>query len=177
MLGTNIKNARKKLNLTQRELALSADIATITLRKYESGEREPNLKTIEKLAYILGVSPYELLSDTPKTSSFEHKDITNTANNLLLLTSIPDTKIHVLAENLEILVQNVTDNITNRHDVPSDWFDYTDYVDGMNKLLNKLCIVANPVGYIDDPQHKEIIKAIDDFIGYKLNQFNEEQER
>lgn len=176
MLGTNIKNARKKLNLTQKELADSVGIAAITVRKYESGEREPNLKTIEKIASILEVSPYELLNDTPSASFFEEKAITNTANNLLLLTSIPNTKVHVLAENLEFLVQNVTDNVSNRHNVPSTWFDYTDYVDGMNKLLNKLCIVANPAGYINDPQHKEIVKAIDDFIGYKLNQFNEEQE-
>lgn len=41
MLGTNIKNARKNLKLTQKELAQIVRITEITIIKYEKQKRNP----------------------------------------------------------------------------------------------------------------------------------------
>ena len=60
-LGQHIKKLRIKRGFTQKELAimLLKDESTISL--YESGKREPNLRTIVKLARCLSVSIDDLL--------------------------------------------------------------------------------------------------------------------
>ena len=59
----NLKEARIKKGLSQKEVAKS------TYSLYESGNREPNVQTIKKIADFLGISADELLglSDQPTT--------------------------------------------------------------------------------------------------------------
>ena len=45
-IGENIKQARKKRGYTQKELAELCEFATITLRQYESGKRNPKIETV-----------------------------------------------------------------------------------------------------------------------------------
>jgi len=54
-LGQNIKKYRKQKGLTQSELAEMIDLKSITIRKYESDDREPSIETITKIAEALGV--------------------------------------------------------------------------------------------------------------------------
>lgn len=61
MLGDNIKRIRKEKGLTQNQLSEKLQVAEITVRKWEKGEREPNLETIRNIAAILGVTPAELI--------------------------------------------------------------------------------------------------------------------
>lgn len=61
-LSYNIKGLRKKLNLTQKELADKANISFRTIQNYESGLTPPSIKTIEKIALALGVSVERLIS-------------------------------------------------------------------------------------------------------------------
>ncbi|ADZ84328.1 helix-turn-helix domain-containing protein [Cellulosilyticum lentocellum] len=176
MLGNNIKTARKKLKLTQKELAQQLGIAEITIRKYEKGEREPNLETIEKLAVTLKVTPYELLGNLNNSVALNHAPMAEVTKNLSLLAGSPDDAINGLGTNLEILIENITANTLNKHNVPYTRHDAHAYIDAMNKLLNKLCIIANPMQFINDPEHTNLIKEIDNFMGYKLNQFNEQED-
>lgn len=57
----NLKEARKKANLSQREVADAVGVAYSTYSLYESGKREPNVVTIKKIADALNVSANELL--------------------------------------------------------------------------------------------------------------------
>lgn len=59
-IGYNIKSARNAAGLTQEELARQCGVATITIRQYESGKREPKYDTLERLADALDV-PLEVL--------------------------------------------------------------------------------------------------------------------
>lgn len=61
-IGIKILNLRKKINLTQEELAEKLGITRQTIQKYETGIIT-NIKysTIEKLAKIFNVSPQYLL--------------------------------------------------------------------------------------------------------------------
>ncbi|ATO56767.1 hypothetical protein LC20001_09915 [Loigolactobacillus coryniformis subsp. coryniformis KCTC 3167 = DSM 20001] len=43
-----LRNERKKLDLTQSELALKLNIAEITVRKIESGDRNPGMTMTKK---------------------------------------------------------------------------------------------------------------------------------
>lgn len=58
-----IKTFRKKSNLTQKQLAEKSNIAEITIRKYEKGDRIPKLEQLTKIAAALECSPVDLLAD------------------------------------------------------------------------------------------------------------------
>jgi len=62
--GENIRAARKKAKLTQKELAEKSGLATITIQQYERNLREPRLENIKKIANALDVSVDSLFGDS-----------------------------------------------------------------------------------------------------------------
>jgi transcriptional regulator with XRE-family HTH domain len=60
-----LKEFRLAANMTQVELAEAADLDQATISRLEKSERHPHPRTLEKLAYALGVEPEELLPDLP----------------------------------------------------------------------------------------------------------------
>ena len=52
----NLKAARLQKKLSQKDVAEAIGVAKSTYSLYESGKREPNVKTIKKIADVLGVS-------------------------------------------------------------------------------------------------------------------------
>lgn len=64
MLSANIKELRKKHQLSQEQLAQKAGITYSTLIKIESGSnKNPTLETLTKLANVFGVRIDELVSE------------------------------------------------------------------------------------------------------------------
>lgn len=63
VIGENIKRVREKKGMTQKELAEKCNLATITIRQYESGKREPKTRTLNKIAKALDVYILELTID------------------------------------------------------------------------------------------------------------------
>lgn len=57
----NLREARLKSGLSQKELSENIGVAKSTYSLYESGKREPNVDTIKKIASILNVSADTLL--------------------------------------------------------------------------------------------------------------------
>lgn len=57
----NLKCAREKKKMSQKEVAESIGVAKSTYSLYESGSREPNVQTIKKISDVLSVSADELL--------------------------------------------------------------------------------------------------------------------
>ena len=62
-IGNKIKDERKKAKLTQAELANKAGISTMSIRRYESGDRSPSYDTLVKLSDVLGVPISTFLTD------------------------------------------------------------------------------------------------------------------
>lgn len=62
-IGINIKKARKKMNLTQYDLAaqISKDVSTIS--KIETNKAKPSVTTLSNIAKALGVTVSELLNE------------------------------------------------------------------------------------------------------------------
>ena len=60
----NLKEARLKRNLSQKEVADQIGVAKSTYSLYESGNREPSVQTIKKISDVLNVSADELLGLT-----------------------------------------------------------------------------------------------------------------
>lgn len=74
MFAERLKEMRKELKLTQRELADKLKVRDTTISKYELSQREPDIKTLDKLSEILGVSVDYLIGKTNirKSLSEEH---------------------------------------------------------------------------------------------------------
>lgn len=60
-LGKNIKKLRKKLGLTQAQVAEKANIHVNFFARIERGEENPTYETLEKLAKALEVKSSEFL--------------------------------------------------------------------------------------------------------------------
>ena len=63
MIAQNIKYLRKKLKLSQQELAVQLDVARTTMGDYERGHTEPNIETLVKLSDIFCVKLDQLLRE------------------------------------------------------------------------------------------------------------------
>jgi transcriptional regulator with XRE-family HTH domain len=59
--GANLKWARTRAGISQERLALDAKVDRAAISVYENGGREPNLRTVLKLAFKLDVRPALLL--------------------------------------------------------------------------------------------------------------------
>jgi transcriptional regulator with XRE-family HTH domain len=60
--GENLKWARQRAGISQERLALDAKVDRAAISVYENGGREPNLRTVFKLALKLEVRPAVLLA-------------------------------------------------------------------------------------------------------------------
>jgi transcriptional regulator with XRE-family HTH domain len=63
--GANLKWARKRAGISQERLALDAQVDRAAISVYENGGREPNLRTVLKLAFKLDLQPAALLEGVP----------------------------------------------------------------------------------------------------------------
>jgi transcriptional regulator with XRE-family HTH domain len=71
----NLRTARERKGISQKDLAESIGVAKSTYSLYESGNREPNVQTIKKIADALNVSADELLGiDEEPTTIAAHFD-------------------------------------------------------------------------------------------------------
>lgn len=60
-LGRNLARIRKEAGLTQEQLAEKAGLTLTYIGMIEIGQRRPALKTLDKLAKVLGVKVKDLI--------------------------------------------------------------------------------------------------------------------
>ena len=58
--GKWLKDRRVELNMSQREFAEKTKIHQVSISALESGKRNPNFKTIDKIAEFLNISPIDV---------------------------------------------------------------------------------------------------------------------
>ncbi len=73
--GDLIKEKRSSLKLTREALAEKSGVSVMTIRRYESSEREPRLDIVEKLAAAMGCTVYDLLEDFSELDLEDQKEI------------------------------------------------------------------------------------------------------
>jgi transcriptional regulator with XRE-family HTH domain len=61
ILGRNVREHRRRLGLSQEQLALDAEMKRSYVSDLERGTRNPSLKAIGRLAAALGVEGWQLL--------------------------------------------------------------------------------------------------------------------
>lgn len=94
-IGENIKNIRKKANLSQKALAEKLGVSQQMIAQYEKGKRHPKIETIDKIATALGVRIVDItrdfkFSDYQKTSEFQRleRSVDATKGIIAILTDI-----------------------------------------------------------------------------------------
>lgn len=70
-MGEIIRQKRKDLGYTQKELADRCGVAEITIRQYETGKRQPKIKILYKIATVLGLDFDQLLGGIESFDSAE----------------------------------------------------------------------------------------------------------
>jgi transcriptional regulator with XRE-family HTH domain len=60
-LGKNLRQTRKQLGLTQEEVSQRSGVQAGEVSRIESGKRDPQVSTVERLAKALDVSAADLL--------------------------------------------------------------------------------------------------------------------
>jgi len=60
-LGANLRAARKKLGLTQEQVADRSGVHATEVSRIEAGKRDPQVSTVERLARAVELRPGELL--------------------------------------------------------------------------------------------------------------------
>jgi len=63
-LGRNLRVLRKAKGMSQEEFADALEIHRTYVGGLERGERNVTLKTVERIAYALGMDPCDLLTET-----------------------------------------------------------------------------------------------------------------
>lgn len=60
-LGTNLREARERLGLTQEQVAERSGVHATEVSRIEGGKRDPKVSTVVRLAKAVEVEPGELL--------------------------------------------------------------------------------------------------------------------
>lgn len=85
--GQNLKRIRTEKMLSQKELAQLLGVTHFVVSSYERDQRKPKPETIERYAFALGCSVYDLLSEDDiyyKLDSEQKREVTDLANTLHL---------------------------------------------------------------------------------------------
>jgi transcriptional regulator with XRE-family HTH domain len=90
-LGKGLQLARQSSGLTQSELADEAGLSRATIAKIESGDADPKLSTLSRLAAALQVSPTWLMMSEQDMEVLAR--IASTSNIDVMLEQLPDEKI------------------------------------------------------------------------------------
>ena len=70
-----LKQIREERGITQKDLAAGLGLQPNTISRYETGERAPDIKTLQDIADYLNVSIEILLTGEPKKTPFK-EDVT-----------------------------------------------------------------------------------------------------
>jgi transcriptional regulator with XRE-family HTH domain len=62
-LGGNVRRARKRLGLSQEQVAQRSGVHATEVSRIEAGERDPRVSTVERLAKAAEIRPGELLEE------------------------------------------------------------------------------------------------------------------
>lgn len=103
MLGNNLKTMRKKIGLSQEELAKKLDLSRSTYNSYEQDICEPPLDVLCKLTDVFNVSIDELIGHTQKKSSFTRDDLLDKISEFSKM--LPDTDLCLILGRIMALVE------------------------------------------------------------------------
>ena len=111
-VGKNLKNIRKKNNITQDELAEKLSVTRQAVSNWENGKTEPDIETLTKIAQIFNISIDELVDGIPKGI----KELRGKKSHLYI--GIVFTVFYVISSLLMIILEKpLHDYVNSTYDV------------------------------------------------------------
>lgn len=120
--GQRLREARKKANLTQEELANIIGVKAAEVSQYESNKRTPRWPTFNKLLDALHITADEVLGRDVTVHDGEDYEVKMAKEDLQILSSIkenpklykallsdPDRTVQVISNNLKRVLPEVED--------------------------------------------------------------------
>lgn len=74
-IGENIKYYRKRMGITQNQLAALTETHPVSIRKYETNKMQPQIDILKKLAGVFEISLDDLCSDSEPKEEIERKNL------------------------------------------------------------------------------------------------------
>ena len=118
--GQRLKEARKKANLTQEQLANMLGIKAAEISQYESNKRTPRWPIFRKILDILNISADEVLGREVIVHDGEEYQVRLSKEDLKILSNIkdnptlykillkdPERNIHLISSNLKKLIPEI----------------------------------------------------------------------
>lgn len=87
-IGENIRKCRKWVGYTQQELAQKSGFSVMTIRRYESGERQPAKNVLDKLARAMNVNPMQLIDPEKYERDLLTTEIHYSGNEVLYIDDL-----------------------------------------------------------------------------------------
>ena len=101
IIGERLKQARINKNLTQEKLAEQLDVSVAFLSRIERGSSFINLKRLNQICSILGITEGEILNGVSKDShSYLNRDLSN------LLKDCPSEKMTLIYKIAKVIVDS-----------------------------------------------------------------------
>jgi transcriptional regulator with XRE-family HTH domain len=113
-IGEKLRQIRLRTGLTLREVGERMNVNHSYISRIENNHEIPNLKTIEKLANIYGVSISELFSSETDNSQLSFPDNSQTSPNEALIIN----KLNEISDTLKQM---------QRNQIPSEWLEVIEY--------------------------------------------------
>jgi transcriptional regulator with XRE-family HTH domain len=136
-IGKNIKTIRKKLNITQKQLASRLGVSQQMIATWENSERELTITTVVKIANALEVDIGELFQES------------NNTNPSYVLSKLPPNELYELAcQAPDVFGASINDGTCEVF--------YTDDNDD-KQTLKRIVVSNNP---LDNPDVKDLFKTL-----------------
>ena len=138
-----LKNLRMSKGVAQVQVADSLGIAKSTYSMYESGNREPNMEMLKKIARYFDVSLDYLLETTANNELY---DIINKLGQELENMNIPPAVVHIQAQN-------------NNRTMLNQYFDMLNEA-GQNKAVDQVEMLTKINEYRKVPKTSALFEGI-----------------
>ena len=161
MLGDRIKLYRENKNMTQNDLADILEVSAGTVSKYESGNLEPSIESIKRLAEVFEISIDELLND--KEDKFDISKIN-------VLDILREQKEMKLKGNLYHQTQVSFAYNTNHIEGSTLTEDQTRYIFETNTILFEGDTVAKVDDILETANHFKLVDYMLDVADKKLTE-------
>lgn len=157
-LASVVKEAREKIEISQRELSRITGIDNNTIAKIEKGERKkPNVLSLKKLSSVLNLS-LEMLMEL---CEYSREEIDSTVNNSY-------SSMVIKPENAPILV--LDDIVNQMHDELYIKMVIKELLDNCN--LEEL----NTISELDNKEKNRVIKIIKKYIKDNVKEIKKQKE-
>lgn len=148
LLGENIRHVRKIKGLTQEELAKKAGMSTMSIRRYENGERIITVAALKRIATALNIPYWNLISD-PKPGEADGYNIWQ----------------EVLQDYLDSenqMVQDILNYLKNRHPSDVEFYGALKKSRGIELLDAKGKRLVNVYTHLNDEGQQKAIERVEE---------------